>query len=42
MVRVSGELGFVLFADDMNLFAERSDPVELFEMVNRSLAELDR
>jgi hypothetical protein len=42
MARVSGDLGFVLFADDTNLFAGESDPVELFDRVNRGLAELDR
>jgi hypothetical protein len=42
MVRVSGDLGFVLFADDTNLFAEGSDPVKLFDRVNRGLVELDR
>jgi hypothetical protein len=30
MVRASRELGFVLFVDDANLFAEGGDPVELF------------
>jgi hypothetical protein len=38
MVRVSGDLSFVLVADDTNLFAERSEPAELFESVNRGLA----
>ena len=28
MVRVSRELGFVLFADDTNIFAEGSNPAE--------------
>jgi hypothetical protein len=28
MLKASGELGFVLFADDANLFAEGEDPVE--------------
>jgi hypothetical protein len=42
MVRASGELGFVLFADDTNLFAEGGDPVELFGKVNRGLGELGR
>jgi hypothetical protein len=42
MVKASGELGFVLFADDMNLFAEGGDPVELFGKVNRGLGELGR
>jgi hypothetical protein len=42
MVRISGDLGFVLFADDKNIFAEGSDPVELFDRVNKRLAELDR
>jgi hypothetical protein len=42
MVRASGVLGFVLFADDTNLFAEGGDPVELFGKVNRGLDELGR
>ena len=42
MVRVSGDLGFVLFADDTNIFAEGRDPVELFGRVNGGLVELDR
>jgi hypothetical protein len=41
MVRVSGDLGFVLFTDDTNPFAEGSDPVELFDRVNRELADID-
>jgi hypothetical protein len=40
MVRASVELGFVLFADNTNLFAEGGDPVELFGKVNRGLGEL--
>jgi hypothetical protein len=42
MVRAIGELGFVLFADDTNLFAERGDAVGLFENVNNRLGELGR
>jgi hypothetical protein len=42
MVRASGELGFVLFTDDTNLFAEEGDPVELFGEVNRELGKLGR
>jgi hypothetical protein len=42
MVRATGELGFVLFADDTNLFAEGQDPAGLFERVNRGLSELGR
>jgi len=42
MVRVSRDLGFVLFVDDTNIFAERRDPVELFGRVNGGLWELDR
>jgi hypothetical protein len=42
MVRASGELGFALFTDDTNLFAEEKDPVKLFENVNRGLGELGR
>jgi hypothetical protein len=34
MARATGELGFVLFTDDTNLFAERHDPAGLFERVN--------
>jgi ribonuclease P/MRP protein subunit RPP40 len=41
-MRVSGELGFVLFAVDTNLFAEGGHPVELFEKVNRGLGKLGR
>ena len=37
MVRVSRDLGFVLFADDTNIFAEGRDPVELFGRVNGGL-----
>jgi alpha-amylase/alpha-mannosidase (GH57 family) len=33
MARATAELGFVLFADDTNLFAEGQDPAGLFEMV---------
>ena len=42
MVRVSRDLGFVLFADDTNLFAEGKDPDELYGRVNVGLGELDR
>ena len=42
MVRVSRDLGFVLFADDTNIFAEGRDSVELFGRVNGGLGELDR
>ena len=42
MVRVSKDLGFVLFADDTNIFAEGKDPVELFGRVNGALGELNR
>jgi hypothetical protein len=38
----TGELDFVLFADNTNLFAEGHDPVGLFERVNGGLAELGR
>ena len=41
-VRVSRDLGLVLFADDTNLFAEGKDPVELYGRVNRGLGELNR
>jgi hypothetical protein len=42
MARATGELGFVLFTDDTNLFAEGHDPAGLFERVNGGLAELGR
>jgi retron-type reverse transcriptase len=42
MARATGELGFVLFADDTNLCAEGYDPAGLFERVNGGLAELCR
>jgi hypothetical protein len=42
MVRASGELGFVLFAYDTNLYAKGPDPAELLERVNRGLGELSR
>ena len=42
MVRVSRDLGFVLFADDTNIFAEGRDPIELFWRVNGALGELNR
>ena len=42
MVRVSRDLGFVLFADDTNLFAEGKDPAELYGRINVGLGELDR
>jgi hypothetical protein len=32
MVRATGELSFVLFADDTKLFAEGKDPAGLFEL----------
>jgi hypothetical protein len=32
MARSTGELGFVLFADNTNLFAEGQDPAGLFEI----------
>ena len=41
MVRVSGDLGFVLFADDTNLFAEAGDPDSLVTRVNGELAKLE-
>jgi hypothetical protein len=41
-VRANGELSFVLFTDDMNLYAEGSDPAGLFERLNRGLGELGR
>jgi hypothetical protein len=42
MVRASGELGSVLFADDTYLFAEGGDPVELYGRINKGLGELGR
>jgi hypothetical protein len=42
MARAAGELGFVLFVDDTNLFAEGRDPAWLFERLNGGLAELGR
>jgi hypothetical protein len=39
---VTGELEFVLFADDTNLFAEGHNSAGLFERVNVGLAELSR
>jgi hypothetical protein len=42
MVRATRELGFVLFADDTNLFAEGQDSAGLFERVNEGLCELGR
>jgi hypothetical protein len=42
MARANGELGFVLFADDTNLFAEGRDPAGLFETVNGRLRKLGR
>jgi hypothetical protein len=42
MVMATGELGFVLFADDTNLFAEGHNQFGLFERVNEGLAELGR
>jgi hypothetical protein len=42
MARATGELGFVLFADDINLFAEEDDLAGLIERVNGELAELGR
>ena len=39
---MSRDLGFVLFVDDTNLFAEGKDPTELYERVNVGLSGLDR
>jgi hypothetical protein len=41
MARATGELGFVLFAGDTNLFAGQ-DPAGLFERVNGGLREVGR
>ena len=37
MVRACGGLDLVLFADDTNIFAEGSDPAELFGRVDGTL-----
>ena len=42
MVRVSTDLGFVLFVDDTNLFADGKDPAELYGRINAGLGKLDR
>ena len=42
MVRACEGLDLVLFADDTNIFAEGSNPTELFGRVNRGLDELSR
>ena len=42
MMRACKGLDPVLFADDMNIFAEGSNPAEHFERVNRGLEELSR
>ena len=42
MVRACGGLDLVLFADDTNIFAEGSNPAELFGGVNEGLRELSR
>ena len=42
MVGACEGLELVLFADDTNIFAEGSDPTELFGRVNRGLGELSR
>ena len=42
MVKACEGLDLVLFADDTNIFAEGSNPAELFERVNRGLGELSR
>ena len=42
MVKASGDIDLVLFADDTNIFAEGRDHVELFRKVNRGLEELSR
>ena len=39
MVRACRGLDLVLFADDTNIFAEGSDPTELFGRVNRGLEQ---
>jgi hypothetical protein len=42
MMRACEGLELVLFADDTNIFAEGSNPAELFGRVNRGLGELSR
>jgi hypothetical protein len=42
MAGATGELGFALFSDYTNLFAEGQDPAGLFERVNGGLHELGR
>ena len=42
MMRACEGLDLVLFADDTNIFAEGSNPAELFGRVNRGLDELSR
>ena len=42
MVRACEGLDLVLFADDTNIFAEGSNPAELFGRVNRGLEGLSR
>ena len=42
MVRACKGLDLVLCADDTNIFAEGSNPTELFGRVNRGLDELSR
>ena len=42
MMRACEGLDLVLFADDTNIFAEDSNPAELFGRVNRGLGELSR
>ena len=42
IVRACEGLDLVLFADDTNIFAEGSNPTELFGRVNRGLDELSR
>ena len=42
MVKASGEMQLVLFADDTNIFAEGRNHLELFRKVNQGLEELSR
>ena len=42
MMRACKGLDLVLFADDMNIFAEGSNPAELIGRENRGLGELSR
>ena len=42
MVRVNRDLGFMLFVEGTNLFADGKDPAELYGRVNVALGELEK